>query len=83
MQTDFTWHPDGDRILFPMSVPEQRTTSLFAVSLKNPGKAELWPQQPEMRIQAIDWSRDGKRIVMTAVKPPDWQSELDQLPSEP
>jgi Tol biopolymer transport system component len=70
---DFSWHPDGERILFSMRTEEG--LRLFLLDRKNPGPPVLLPGHPPNHfIAAADWSRDGKQIVFVSHVAPDWNS---------
>lgn len=72
---DIAWHPDGHRVLFPKN--HAGSTKLFFVDRRKPGTAELWPDQPDMQITSVDWSRDGRFLAVTALPRDDWRAQLD------
>jgi Tol biopolymer transport system component len=73
MNGDFSWHPDGNSILFSMRAEEGQR--LFLLDRKNPRPPVLFPGHPPNHfISAADWSRDGKQIVFVSHALPDWNS---------
>ena len=74
MYADFSWHPDGKRILFSMNEPSLKGSRLFTVNCDRPGPPQLLPGQPEgYKNYDADWSRDGKRISFASQRPPTWK----------
>jgi Tol biopolymer transport system component len=76
MIADFSWHPDGRRILFCM-----RGTGglrLFTVDRTKSERPELLPGQPMFHsITGADWSPDGKRVAFSSQVLPDASSRRD------
>ncbi len=70
---DFSWHPDGNRILFSMQMGGG--PRLFTLDRKNPGPPELLAGQPlNHYFTGADWSGDGKQIVFSSQVLPDRKS---------
>lgn len=60
---DFSWHPDGSRILFPMQIGG--VPRLFILDSQQPGPPTLLQGQPlDQYVTAADWSSDGRQIVI-------------------
>jgi hypothetical protein len=77
INADFTWHPDGKRILFAIRLPEQKLSRMYTVNRDDNTPPQLIPDQPrDWQILDCDWSPDGKHIVFSAVVPP----ELSEWP---
>ena len=74
MTADFSWHPNGERILFSMHSPEHNGFRMFTLSPKMPGPPQLLPGQPEgYKNYDADYSNDGKQIVFTSERPLQWK----------
>jgi Tol biopolymer transport system component len=78
LSPDFSWHPDGNRILFSMQTG--RVPRLFTLNRANPGPPQLLPGQPlDHHILAADWSADGKQIVLVSQIVPDLHSVFEPV----
>jgi Tol biopolymer transport system component len=63
---DFSWHPDGHRIL--LALPAVGGTRLFTLDRDHkPGNPALLPGQPANHsIAGADWSQDGRLVVFSS-----------------
>jgi Tol biopolymer transport system component len=70
VQTDFSWHPDGRRILLSMNSAAHGGNRLFVCDVPT-GEISLLPNQPlDQHNTSGVWSPDGKRIVFSSQRSP-------------
>ena len=62
-QSDFAWHPDGKRIMFPRVAPGSPRSPIYEVYAGEDGPPKLFSPQPNDRnVIGISFSRDGGDI---------------------
>lgn len=63
-QSDFAWHPDGKRIMFPRVTPGSPRSQIYEVQADHEGPPKLFSPQPNDRnVIGISFSRDGNTSV--------------------
>ena len=75
---DFTWHPDGSRILFSKHSPQHAGRRRLLVCDPKSREITLLASQPmDQQNVSGGWSPHGRRIVFSSTpdpKPVPWQS---------
>ena len=83
---DFSWHPDGSRILISKHSTEHAGRRLFVCDPKTREFTLLESQPMDQQSVSGVWSPDGRRIVFISTpdpKPVPWQSPKRFQSSEP
>ncbi|NQV28241.1 MAG: PD40 domain-containing protein [Rhodopirellula sp.] len=71
INADFTWHPDGKRILFAARDPAIKRYRLYTVNRDNDDPPTPVPGQPrDWQFYDCDWSPDGQHIICSGTAPP-------------
>ena len=61
----FTWHPDGNRIVFPMYCPERVVHQLYEFNPNTDDPVQLVKgQDPKSPNTSACWTPDGKRLIV-------------------
>ena len=64
--SDFSWHPDGESILFAMTTRKHTGQRLYVYNLRE-GSTELFDHQPTDCVNTSGvWSADARRIAFTS-----------------
>ncbi len=63
-QSDFAWHPDGKRIMFPRVAPGSPRSQIYEIQADSDEPPRLFSPQPNDRnVIGISFSHDGKTSV--------------------
>ena len=63
-QSDFAWHPDGKRIMFPRVAPGSPRSQIYEIQADSDEPPRLFSPQPNDRnVIGISFARDGKTSV--------------------
>lgn len=64
VQSDFAWHPDGKRIMFPRVAPGSSRSQIHELEADTDGPIQLFATQPNDRnVIGISFSRDGSTFA--------------------
>lgn len=67
INADFTWHPAGNRIVFPMTCAERGCLQLYEFDPAREAPPALVKGQDEQRqATGVCWTPDGKRLIVTS-----------------
>jgi Tol biopolymer transport system component len=68
-ETDFSWHPEGTRILMVRHSRQHAGNRLFVYDLQTEDLSSVAGIPPDVTVNGCDWSPDGRQIVLSGWRP--------------
>ncbi len=69
VSSDFSWLPDGKRLMFARHPADASRTQIFEIDPDGDKPSTRYPKQPQDRNNiCVSWSRDGKTFVYLSMK---------------